>query len=292
MITYEKKTAILKEIAFLNNYPGIRSIVLVGSTVLGHDDEGSDTDIVVVSDKADSDDTEDKSFQFREALRDRFEAEDNLVKANYNLFSAKQIEHLFEVGSPYANSIRQGMILKDDGLIAGLIKDGRYPLKPTMEHYVESLKLILYQLYLSPIDQLEREIKEYHTPGSYCEEECQGHYPGDFLSIGIFRMLYLTLPLRGYMPLSKKEAMRYAVEIYGELAVTALGKALEILRQQKWAITADEDEYRIIKLFAVELFQDCMRLLDLPNNNEVKAILVSAAKVLRIISENEKRTEK
>lgn len=250
------------------------SIVLIGSTVFGFEEEGSDIDIVVIC-------KEDHYEEVSHALHKRMMGED--FKVQYTIYKPPHVERIFMIGSPFAKRIRNGVVLEDDGYLKGLLGRKEFPLKPTREFYVEALKDIVFLRCYSPIIDIEREIKEDHGSEGVCIKtgKCQGHTPGDILATGIFRMLYITLSHRGYMPLSKVHVRRYADEIYGKKAFDVLSKCIELLRQDRWGVTVEE--YRLLKPFAVKLFRECLRIVDFRNNRELIKELRDSARSARLI---------
>ena len=270
------KTAFIKQLpCFLEEQrEKAHSIVLIGSTVFGFEEEGSDIDIVVIC-------KEDHFEEVSHALHRRMMGEE--FKVQYTIYKPPHVERIFMIGSPFANSIRNGVVLKDDGYLKGLLTNKEFPLKPIREYYLEAFKDIVDLRYYFPIIDIERQIREDHGPEGICIKtgRCQGHAPGDILATGIFRMLYITLPNRGYMPLSKANVLKYAGEIYGKKAVDALNKCIELVRQDRWVVTVEE--YRLLKPFAVKLFRECLRIVDLRNNRDVIKELRDSARAARLI---------
>lgn len=271
------KTAFIKELpSFLEEQrEKAHSIVLIGSTVFGLDEEGSDIDIVVIC-------KEEYHKEVSHALHKRMMGEE--FKVQYTIYKPSHIERIFMIGSPFANSIRNGVVLKDDGYLKGLLTNKEFPLKPTREYYLETLKDIVGLRYYFPIIDIERQIREDHGPGGICTKtsKCQGHAPGDILAIGIFRMLYITLPYRGYKLLSKADVTKYAGEIYGIKTFDVLNRCIELLRQDRWRVTVEE--YRLLKPFAVKIFRECLRIVDSGKNGDMLKELKDSARSARLIT--------
>jgi predicted nucleotidyltransferase len=276
------KTAFIKEPpSFLEEQrEKAHSIILIGSTVFGLDEEGSDIDIVVICKK-------DHYEEVSNILHKRMMGEE--FKVQYSIYNPNHVERIFMIGSPFANSIRNGVVLKDDGYLKGLLTNKEFPLNPTREYYLEALKDIVSLRYYFPIIDIEQEIKEDHGPEGICIKigKCQGHAPGDILATGIFRMLYITLSYRGYRLLSKADVTKYAGEIYGKKTFDVLNKCIELLRQDRWRVTVEE--YRLLKPFAVKIFRECLRIVDLRNNRDMLKELRDSARTVRLI--NRKRLE-
>jgi len=251
----------------------IRSLVQIGSTVFGLNEKGSDIDVVVIC----------TDEGYKPVNRVLYERMTENFKFQYSVYKPSRIERIFMTGSPFANSIRHGVVLKDDGFLKGLIENKEFPLKPTQEYYLDALNTLVYLRYYAPIMDIEKEIREDHGPKGMCIKsgECQGHSPGDLLATGLFRMLYITLPYRGCMPLSKADVVRFAGEVYGKRAVGVLNKCVEILRNDRWGVTIDE--YILLKPFAVELFRECLRIVDARNNGDMLKTLRDAAGTARLV---------
>ncbi|MBS3918888.1 MAG: nucleotidyltransferase domain-containing protein [Deltaproteobacteria bacterium] len=276
LLTADKTTFIKQVLSFLEERrEKIHSVILIGSTVFGFDEEGSDIDIVVICKK-------DHDEEVSNILHKRMMSEE--FKVQYSIYEPTHVERIFTIGSPFANSIRNGVVLKDDGYLKGLLTNKEFPLKPTREYYLEALKDIVGLRYYFPIIDIEQEIKEDHGPEGICIKigKCQGHAPGDILATGIFRMLYITLSYRGYRLLSKADVTKYAGEIYGQKTSDVLNKCIELLRQDRWGVTVEE--YRLLKPFAVKLFRECLRIVDLRNNGDMLKELRDSARAARLIS--------
>jgi len=275
LLTADKTTLIKQVLSFLEEHrEKIHSVILVGSTVFGLDEEGSDIDIVIIC-------KEEYYEEVSHALHKRMMGEE--FKVQYTIYKPSHVERIFTISSPFANSIRNGVVLKDDGYLKGLLTNKEFPLKPTREYYLEALKDIVGLRYYFPIIDIERQIREDHGPEGICTKtgKCQGHAPGDILATGIFRMLYITLSHRGYMPLSKTDVTKYAGEIYGKKTSDVLNKCIELLRQDRWGVTVEE--YRLLKPFAVKLFRECLRVVDLRNNRDMLKELRDSARAARLI---------
>ncbi len=276
LLTADKTTFIKQVLSFLEEHrEKIHSVILIGSTVFGFDEEGSDIDIVVIC-------KEDHHEEVSNILHKRMMGEE--FKVQYSIYKPTHVERIFTIGSPFANSIRNGVVLKDDGYLKGLLTNKEFPLKPTREYYLEALKDIVGLRYYFPIIDIEQEIKEDHGPEGICIKigKCQGHAPGDILATGIFRMLYITLSYRGYRLLSKADVTKYAGEIYGKKTFDVLNKCIELLRQDRWRVTVEE--YRLLKPFAVKIFRECLRIVDLRNNRDMLKELRDSARAARLIT--------
>ena len=178
LLTADKTTLIKQVLSFLEEHrEKIHSVILVGSTVFGFDEEGSDIDIVVIC-------KEDNYEEVSNILHKRMMGEE--FKVQYSIYKPTHVERIFTIGSPFANSIRNGVVLKDDGYLKGLLTNKEFPLKPTRTYYLEAFKDIVALRYYFPIIDIERQIREDHGPEGICTKtgKCQGHAPGDILATG------------------------------------------------------------------------------------------------------------
>jgi hypothetical protein len=94
-----------------------------------------------------------------------------------------------------------------------------------------------------------------HGPGGICDEgkECKGHFKGDIPARVISRMLYVTLPELGLLPLTKHDLKEIAVEVYGRDSEKQIALALQVLREDR---AIDETEFHILFPLPEEGFPD------------------------------------
>lgn len=91
----------------------VHSIVLIGSTIQGLAEQGSDIDIVVLC----------KERHYEEvshALHGWETGEEHKIQCT--IYKPSHVERIFLIGSPFANSIRNGMVWEDDGYLGGLLE--------------------------------------------------------------------------------------------------------------------------------------------------------------------------
>jgi len=135
-ITPDQNIYIKQKLSFLEEHmEKIHSIVLIGSVVFGFDEKGSDIDIVVIC-------KEEGYEEVSHVLHKRMM--DEGLKVQYSVSRPSHVEWIFMIGSPFANSIRHGVVLKDDGYLKSLLENKEFPLKPIREYYLEALKDIVY----------------------------------------------------------------------------------------------------------------------------------------------------
>ena len=265
--------------AFLDPYRrSIRSVILFGSYALGQAETGSDIDLLVVFKNGGLNrEIRNRIFHFglnrSDPAQTTGEIEIQLVP-----FDEKAIHNLFRLSTPLAHAIREGLIIWDDGFFHSLLAR-RYPRWPTKEAAEEAfLHWIIGHYYLGALD-LRREIRRDHGPDGICNEEsgCIGHFKGDILARVISRMLYVTLPERGKLPLTKRELRAMVVESYGEDSEKPVSLALQVLREDR---AIDDKEFYVMFPFARRLFRECMSICG-RKNPRVMQVLRSHAEIYR-----------
>ena len=257
--------------AFLDSYrESIHSLVMVGSYALGRAGSHSDIDFLVLLKAGEN---------VRRIRRILFDFKLSLGNANESRapveiqivdFDEKGIEHVFELSTPLAHAARHGVIIQDDGWFKTLLSRP-YPKWPTKEGSIVAFtRWIVWMYYRCAID-LKREMLADHGPEGICTHngECMGHFTGDLLARVISRMLYVTLPERGFLPLCKPEAVKMAVEVYGRTSWRSVALAMNVLRKDR-AITYHE--FQVMMPFARKLFRECMRICGPRNRRVIEAL--------------------
>jgi hypothetical protein len=154
-----------------------------------------------------------------------------------------------------------------------------YPKWPTPETaLVAFTRWIVWQYHASAVD-LKREVRIDHGPDGICTQSgrCMGHFNGDLLARVISRMLYVTLPGRGFLPLSKRQAVAMALDAYGLEARRPVALAMSVLRKDR-AITYRE--FMVMSPFARSLFRECIRICG-PRHPRVREALRHNAEMSR-----------
>ena len=262
--------------AFLDSYRRwIHSLVLFGSYAFGRAERGSDLDLLVILKHG---------HKTREIKRRLFDvgfdlnarsSETGGAEVQLVAFNVEEIERLFRLATPLAHAIRESIIIWDDGFFNSLLAT-RYPKWPTKEAAEEALvQWIINQFYLCAVD-LRREIRRDHGPGGICDEgkDCVGHFKGDILARVISRMLYVTLPELGRLPLTKHDLKEMAAEVYGRDSEKPIALALQVLREDR---AIDDNEFHILFSFARRLFRECIRVCGRGNLRVTEALKRNAA---------------
>ncbi len=267
----QARWAIQETKAFLDSYrEWIHSLVMFGSYALGKAGCHSDVDFLVLLKAGE------KVRRIRRILFDF-----KLSLGNYNEsqapveiqivdFDEKGIEHVFEFPTPLAHAARHGVVIRDDGWFKTLLSRP-YPKWPTKEGSIVAFTRWIVWMYYRCAINLKREMLADHGPEGLCTQngKCMGHFSGDILARVISRMLYVTLPERGFLPLCKPEAVKMTVEVYGKSSWRSVALAMNVLRKDR-AITYHE--FQVMMPFARRLFRECMRICGPKNRRVIEAL--------------------
>ena len=257
--------------AFLDPYRKyIHSLILFGSYAMGHATRFSDVDFLVLLKNGEKVQRLSRVLSGIEGgHRAVLEAEIS-EGIQFVPFDERGVERLFELSTPLVHAACHGLIIWDDGWFKTLLRRP-YPKWPTREAALEAFtKWIVWQYYRSAGD-MKREILMDHGPGGICTEtgKCMGHLSGDILARVLSRMLYVTLPERGFLPLSKREAVAMAVETYGRAARRPVALAMAVLRRER---AISHREFNVMFPFARNLFRECIRICGTHNPRVVEAL--------------------
>ena len=83
------------------------------------------------------------------------------------------------------------------------------------------------------------------------------------------RMLYVTLPARGFLPLSRVQAREMAARAYGKEHLRAILLAMAILRKER-GIT--HKEFKVLFPFAKRLFRECIEICGARDRRVLEAL--------------------
>ncbi len=276
LVSINECNRILNKISFLSPYYNIiESIVLVGSAAYGLQKKGSDTDIVIIC----KDDGYNKVREvvFQREIEEHWNGSQK-GKIEFTVLSSEIVKREFQLGSPFSQSIRHGVILKSGGFIEKLKK--RYQSSiPTKKYVIKALYEGIATQYFGALARLGSEIKKGHGENGACTlaGRCLGHAPADKLANVIMRMLYLTLPLRGFMPLTKSDVQTFVCDIYGIRYSKATEKVILMLRNETKSIRSDD--YLLLKEFAAKLFREILHEVGI--TKEILRILKDASFMAR-----------
>jgi hypothetical protein len=247
--------AVLPGLPFLGKAGAeIHSLVLVGSHVFAAQTSNSDIDLVVIA-------AEEAAENLCAALLDRELAaaarpgdEDEY---EITILTKGQTEAVFAQASPFAYSIRYGRVLFDDGYLAALLKTP-FPQIPTEEYYVSSFFEGIASQYFNIIKGSEKSRKQACPACRGRDCGCRELPAAAQLPRIIFKMLYLALPLRGLMPLTKSDAVSFAETFYPPEISSEIAVAAELLRSQEGVARS---AYPGLKKTGIFLFREILAAL-------------------------------
>ena len=149
----------------------------------------------------------------------------------YTLLRPAETRRLFLEASPFAYALRYGAVLQDDGFLTGLAA-GSYPQAPGRTYLLRALYETILVPYYGSFRALQQSARKNRCSLVCCESrtDCPGLTPADTAARVILRMLYATLPARGYMPLTKRDVVVLTRRVYGDESAAAVQKAVELCR--------------------------------------------------------------
>ncbi len=266
----------LADMAFLLPYLShLHSIVFVGSGAQGTQTRESDLDFVVIA----------KEKYLEPVCGAVFDNDISLDSAGagggsleVTVLTESQAEELFALASPFAFAIRYGRLLVDDGYLAAMLAKP-HPGIPTREYYRKSLFEGVACQYFSGAKSLEGAVREYDCSLDCCKS---GNAHCDLLPTAllpklIFRMLYLTLPCRGLMPLCKDDVIVFAEAFYPPEVSSAVKTAARLARGKSDVMSFPV--YRSLKSASVILFREILAMLDY--QEDVRRIVHDAVNSVR-----------
>lgn len=248
----------------------IHSLVLFGSYASGQARKDSDADFLVILKRGEQAQKL-RAMLFDFALNPNgLSGSTSPIEIQMVVLDEKQIERMFELSTPLAHAFRHGVIIWEDGWFKTLLSRS-YPTWPTREAVIESFSNSIVGMYYRCAVDLKREILRDHGPGGICKRGggCVGHFSGDILARVISRMLYVTLPERRLLPLSKHELVTMSLGAFGESAKEPVALAMDVLRQDR---AIDYSEFQVMMPFARRLFRECIRICGTRNSRVICAL--------------------
>jgi predicted nucleotidyltransferase len=249
------QAGIRSRLSFLQSFrDSIHSIAVVGSAAHGSNERGSDVDIVIVC-KKDGLDAVLSAVAEREmddALRGPV---DRVLE--FTVVSPSQTEKLFELASPFAFALCRGLVLDDDGYLASLAD--RHPRVPGRKYALTALYQSIMVPYYGSFRSLHRNAKGRSCSSECCRDRrsaCEGIASADVPVSVIMGMLYVTLPLRGCMPLTKEDVIAFTRLVYGDESAEAVHIAVDLARNKGTPIYYTE--YQQFKRFAGMLYREIL----------------------------------
>jgi predicted nucleotidyltransferase len=199
----------------LRDYPDTIGLVLIGSVAEGDFKTDSDIDIVWIKRRKI---THKRLFAFEQALDE---------KIQIVLFNRRQLREHFRYSTTMAHSIKNGVILYQDGdYITGLLqKELTLPDREWMKKWFKHW-IFFYRMGLRDLRRSKRWHKRFCRRGCTCEV-------GDYLARAAVNFTILFLELHGLVPTTKNKILKGFRRFGKEDLVSSLEVALEASRQHR-----------------------------------------------------------
>lgn len=252
----------------------LHSILVIGSAAHGLESEDSDIDVVIICRERGYDAVRDVVCEREIAQSGQLEPQ----KIEYTVLSPAETEELFRMASPFAHAILRGTALIDDGYWAKLKKRG-CEVRPARPYVMKSMRETVIVQYFGAIRTLQGAIKENACSDVCCTERrgCPGITAGNVLARVIMRMLYITLPSRGYIPVTKADIIHFASEVYGETSLGTLERVVSTLRREEQPFLYRD--YVMMKPLATRLFRETLSVANF--GADVSAALKNVTSLMR-----------
>ncbi len=275
-LSFSHREKIREKLSFLEPYHNsIHSLVVVGSTAYDAQTSNSDLDIVIITTIGGH--TKVCEFLFEKELDESLSSGKN-SKLEYTVLSSEQTEKLFDVSSPFAYSIRHGVIIRDDGYLL-VLRNKRFPLLPKKPYYMTCLYENIATPYYGMLKKLQSETKKKGCTSSCCRKSkgCEGLQPAHIFAKLIMQMFYVTLPSHGLIPLTKADVIIHAKKAYGSQGENVAKQIVSLLRDKRTSFCFDE--FKMLKKFAVQLFKEILNIIGI--TSEVREIIADASRIAR-----------
>ena len=235
----------------------IHTIAVVGSAAHGSNGRGSDVDIVIVCKKGRVEMVQSAVCE-RELNQALSGTADRVLE--FTVIGPGETEKLFRLASPFAFALCRGLVLADDGYLGSLA--GRYPLVPGRTYALTALYQSIMVPYYGSFRSLQRNAQGLTCSPECCRDRrsaCEGIASADVPVSVIMRMLYVTLPLRGCMPLAKEDVITFSRRVYGVESAAAVQRAVSLSRSEEKRIYYTE--YQQFKRLAGMLYREILGLV-------------------------------
>jgi predicted nucleotidyltransferase len=242
-------------LSFLQDCRGmLHSIVVVGSAAHASSASGSDVDIVIICRK-DGLETVQGAVAGQEL--DEAPGPRSGRALEFTVIGPAETERLFALASPFSFALGQGIVLDDDGYLGSLLARSRRA--PGRKYALSALFQNIMVLYYGSFRSLHRNAKANNCSSECCRERrsgCEGIAAVDAPATVIMRMLYVTLPLRGCMPLTKQDVLAFTRLEYGDESAGAVLKAVALSRSDDKRIYYAD--YKMFKRLAGMLYREIL----------------------------------
>lgn len=246
-----------KELSFLRPYRSLlHAIVLVGSSVYGKASRNSDRDVVLICKKKGYNTVREVVFQ--KEIDEQFEDRGNNIKMEFTVLNEKLVRDEFRDSSPFSYSLRYGLRLYSDGFLERIESSCKAGL-PTRRYIIRALYNGILTQYYGSLKDLSRDIRRAHSFSGACAQRgvCLGHGPAERLLNVIIKMLYITLPVHGYMPLTKTDVVYFAQRVYGDETAAVIEDVVNMVRADVKEIS--ESQYHRLRKLSTGLFLEIVQ---------------------------------
>lgn len=253
----------------------IHSAVIVGSAAYGLRTNNSDVDVVIICKDADHERVQ--SAVCEEEINASLDPSHN-EKFEYTVLSDSNFQELSRMGSPFLFSIANGVVLEDNGYLEKIRAEG-FPAPPGRNYFMKALREDVLVQYFGSMRSIENAVKENHCTEQCCREipDCNALPSPHVFAKAIMRMLYITLPANGYMPITKKDAVAFSRRVYGEYGERVVQIAVEHARVDNSSI--NYTDYMIMKHFAGKLYRESLEAAGM--GGELRDILKDVSRLMR-----------
>jgi len=272
----EEASKIRSDLSFFSPlYDSILSTVVVGSAAFGLRSKNSDIDVVIICKDEDHDGVqsavceEEINASLDPVHKETFE---------FTVLRDSHIKELLRMGSPFMYSLANGVSLDDNGYLKKLKAKG-FPAPPGRNYFMKVLREDILVQYFGSMRSIEQAAKENGCSGECCRMtlNCTILPSPHVFAKTIMRMLYVTLPVNGYMPLTKKDAIEFSRIVYGTEGERAVEMAVQHARTNNSSVRYDD--YVIMKHFAGKLYRESLAAAGM--GYELKEMLKDVSNLMR-----------
>jgi predicted nucleotidyltransferase len=252
----------------------LHSIVVVGSAAHGTRGPGSDIDVVLIC--------TDRGYEAVQSALCEREIADALAgrdrTAEFTVLGPADARRLFKLASPFAFALRYGRVLEDDGFLRSLTAASS-PAAPGKRYGLTALYEQIVVPYYGSFRELQASARSRGCSSNCCRSraDCPGLASTDMPAKVILRMLYVTLPSRGYMPLTKGDVITFTGRAYGAENAAIVEQAVS--RSRTGTSAFSYAEYEAIKRLAGMLFREILGIVG--STAAVRRVLADGARIMQ-----------
>ena len=270
------RESIKKKLSFLQPcQESIHSMVIVGSVAYNAQTTNSDIDVVIITTREGHEKV--CSVVFEKEIDESLSGKET-TNFEYTVLSSAHVEELFQISSPFAYSIRHGVVIQDDGFLL-VLRNNKYPALPQEKYYTTCLYENIATPYFGLLKKFQKETKRKGCTLSCPKKSqgCKGLPSAQLFARLVMQMLYITLPARGLMPLTKSDVIPYAKMAYGSRGEAAARNIVSLMQEKRSCLCFDE--FKMLREFAVQQYKEILNIAGL--SRKVRDIITDAAKIAR-----------